>query len=154
MASDLPQVVLSKLTSNVIFFNFILPFLIKLIYNFILDIPHPFMRSKTYRVALRTNEVKLNCSFVANPVSPITWLFMPRRITQRKNSENDYFAWTLINSMASFFDAAAFTLNTTASAIAKLSLSKYQIYERMFPHNQINSILIIKVRSNQIKTYA
>ena len=98
-------------------------------------------KPKIYKVSIRTNEVKLNCSFISNPSPAITWFFSPQMTNDQKNRENEDFSLHLIDSLSSNLDSN--DLNKTL--ILKSSFSKHHIFEKLTNHNQINSILSIKV---------
>lgn len=124
-------------------------------------------RSKVYRVPVRTNELKLNCSVISNPLATIQWQFMPNNYLQYEiernfnNNNYDYNENYMKNEWKSINLIASYSLkynenieyqqyennnkNFNNSSFIKLPLSKYQIHEKHTNTHQINSILIIKV---------
>ena len=111
-------------------------------------------KSKVYRVPARTNEVKLNCSMISNPLGTIQWLFMPNEKieadTTISNLDDLHSQWRSINSIASYSlkqpslnpNNINYYLN---SSFIKLPLSKYQIHEKHISFNQMYSVLVIRV---------
>ena len=124
-------------------------------------------KPRTFRVPLRTSELKLNCSMNSDPRGTIEWLFasndelginyVPKnRFDTRNYFENKFHTeWRSINALASysFVKLAHNSLNANGvlyankeqnSTFAKLALSKYQIHE-VHLNSRIESILTIKV---------
>ncbi len=104
----------------------------------------------------RTNEVRLNCSIVSNPLSQVKWIFIPKsaKLNEQDNkrmknsslSNYDEENSISIDMIASYSlrDHSSKSANTS-HALIKLPLSKYQIVERHLKGNKVNSILKIRV---------
>ena len=60
-----------------------------------------------------------------------------------KNLEKN--SWILLNPISYYMNKSNNNLSTSTFP-SKITLSKYQIYEKILKNNQINSILVIKVR--------
>ena len=150
---------------NYIIFCLTLEYLIILLLH-VLDSPYIKTRSRAYRVPLRTPEVKLHCVITANPRAAISWMFLPRNFSEfsLRNKKNipsttaSYnYNWILLNSFATYsfkaypnhketkHDETTTTTNNSQSHLQMLPISKYQIYEKVYSDNQIDSVLIIKV---------
>ena len=46
-------------------------------------------KPKTYRVPVRTNEIKLNCSLSGNPLPQIQWYFLPNELVKQKLADKN-----------------------------------------------------------------
>lgn len=103
----------------------------------------------------RTNEVRLNCSIVSNPLSQVKWIFIPKSAKLNEDNQRSKNS-TLSNkdeeNSISIDMIASYSLRdhssksaNTSHALIKLPLSKYQIVERHVKGNKINSILKIRV---------
>ena len=134
---------------------------------YILDSPYIKTKSRAYRVPLRTPEVKLHCVITANPRAAISWMFLPRNFSEfsLRNKKNipsttaSYnYNWIMLNSFATYSfkaypnhketkhdETTTNNNNNSQSHLQMLPISKYQIYEKVYNDNQIDSVLIIKV---------
>jgi hypothetical protein len=116
---------------------------------------------------MRSNEAKINCTLISNPLATVNWMFLPREASSQsatttaaspasaQNTSEQHNDWISINHLATYSLKYNSNENTqleeehapaksNSSSLIRIPLSKYQIYQHHINHNTLSSILVIK----------